>query len=41
MRYCPAEKHAVENLNDKDYELIIVELRAKPVATKAAKKNTM
>jgi quercetin dioxygenase-like cupin family protein len=39
-RYRPAEKHAVENLNDKDYEIIIVELKAQPAAVKApAAKN--
>ncbi len=36
VRYRPAIKHAVENLNDKHFELIEVELKAKPVATQPA-----
>jgi quercetin dioxygenase-like cupin family protein len=27
VRYRPAEKHAIENLSDKDYESVIVELK--------------
>src|SRR2546427_1935002 len=34
--YRAAENHAVENLSDKDYEVIIVELKAKPAASKSS-----
>ncbi len=34
VSYRAGEKHAVENVSDKDYEVIIVELKAKPAATK-------
>ncbi len=37
--YRPAEKHAIENLSDKDYESIIIELKAKSAASKAAAKK--
>src|SRR5712692_2504729 len=39
--YRAAEKHAIENLSDKDYESVIIELKAKPAAAKppAAKKQ--
>ena len=30
VRYRPAETHAVDNLNDNDYESIIVELKSRP-----------
>ncbi len=33
VSYRPGEKHAVQNVSDKDYEVIIVELKAKPAAT--------
>lgn len=41
VRYRPAIRHAVENLNDRDLELIEVELKANPAAAKppAAKKK--
>ncbi len=39
VAYRPAEKHAAENLSDKDYENITVELKAKSAASKAAAKK--
>lgn len=33
-RYTPAGKHAPENLGDQPFELILVELKSKPPATK-------
>ena len=38
VRYREAEKHAVENLSDKDYESIIIELKPKSAASNPAKK---
>jgi len=37
--YRTGEKHAIENLSDKDYESVIVELKAKPAASKPAAKK--
>ncbi len=37
--YRTAEQHAIENLSDKDYESIIVELKTKPAASKPAAKK--
>ncbi len=34
--YRTAVKHAIENLSDKDYESIVVELKVKPAASKPA-----
>jgi len=41
--YRPAEKHGIQNLSDKDYESIIIELKAKREAASkpAAKKRKM
>ena len=39
-RWAAAEKHAPENLSDKPAEVILVELKAKPVAPKPAKAKT-
>ena len=39
VRYRTAEKHAVENLSDKDYESIIVELKSTPASNKPAAKK--
>jgi beta-alanine degradation protein BauB len=36
VRYRPAIKHAVENLNDKDFEVIEVEVKAKAEPSKPA-----
>ncbi len=38
--YRAAEKHAIENLSDKDYESVIVELKSKPAATKPAARKS-
>ena len=39
VRYRPAVKHAAENLNDKDFEAIEVELKAASAASKKAEKK--
>ena len=39
VSYRPGEKHAVQNMSDKDYEVIIVELKAKPAATNPVAKK--
>jgi len=39
VRYRTAEKHAVENLSDKDYESIIVELKPTAASRTAAANN--
>jgi len=39
VRYRTAEKHEVENLSDKDYESIIVELKSTPASNKPAAKK--
>ena len=39
VSYRPGEKHAVQNMSDKDYEVIIVELKATPKAGKPAAKK--
>ena len=36
VSFRPGEKHAVQNMSDKDYEVIIVELKAKPAASKSS-----
>ncbi len=36
-RWTPAEKHVPENLSAKPLELVLVELKARPAAAKAAK----
>jgi len=38
VRYRNAEKHAVENLSDKDYESIIVELKSTPASSNQQRK---
>jgi quercetin dioxygenase-like cupin family protein len=35
-RWTPAGKHAPENMNDKPFELVLVELKAKPATRKSA-----
>ena len=39
VSYRPSEKHAVQNMSDKDYEVIIVELKAKPATTNPVAKK--
>jgi len=39
VSYRPGEKHAVQNMSDKDYEVIIVELKAKPATTNPVAKK--
>ena len=39
VSFRPGEKHAVQNMSDKDYEVIIVELKAKPATTNPVAKK--